>query len=298
MKIQEIDINDKYYPEILKAIKRPPKKLYVLGNKEILSYKAIAIVGSRNCTEEGRQNAKFFASNIAKSGFTVVSGMAKGIDAASHIGALDVGGKTIAVLGNGPRVIFPPENKEIYNKILETGGAIISEYPESTAYQSEYFRQRNRIVSGLSLGVLIVESKAKSGTGITARFAREQKKDLFCIPSSIKNSKGIGTNIQIKKGANLVTEPKEIIEKYTKKEIEQISVEELEKLSRVSLIDMKKIKPEYREIYKVLEDELSLNEISLKTGIDIKNLYQKLFIMEMEGLIKSNQNRYKIMDIR
>lgn len=297
MKIQEITINDKDYPKNLKTIKNPPGKLYVMGNYKLLNSKGIAIVGSRNCTEEGIQNAKFFASNIAKSGFTVISGMAKGIDTAAHMGALDVEGKTIAVLGNGPRVIFPPENKEIYNKILETGGAVISEYPESTAYQSEYFRQRNRIVSGLSLGVLIVEAKAKSGTGITARFAREQGKDLFCIPNSIKNNKGIGTNMQIKKGAILVTEPKEIIEKYTKSEIEQISIEELEKLSRVSLMDMNEIKPEYREIYKVLAYEISLNEISLKTGINIKDLYQKLFMMEMEGLIESNQNRYKIKGV-
>ncbi len=147
MKIQEIDINDKYYPEILKKIKRPPKKLYVLGNYELLNSKGIAIVGSRNCTKEGEENARFFASNIAKEGFTVISGMAKGIDAWAHRGALEVKGKTIAVLGNGPNIIFPKQNKEIYEQILKNGGAIISEYPEDTACSSDYFRQRNRIVS-------------------------------------------------------------------------------------------------------------------------------------------------------
>lgn len=147
MRIQEIDINDKDYPKRLKNIKRPPEKLYLLGNKEILDNKGIAIVGSRNCTEKGKKNASFFASNIAKSGFTVISGMAKGIDTRAHIGALDVEGKTIAVLGNGPEVIFPPENKELYNKILEMGGAIISEYPGNTPSRPEYFRQRNRIIS-------------------------------------------------------------------------------------------------------------------------------------------------------
>lgn len=119
MRIQEIKINDKAYPENLKKIKNPPKKLYVMGNIELLNSKGIAIVGSRNCTKEGIKNARFFGANIAKAGFTVISGMAKGIDASAHIGALDVKGRTIAVLGNGPNVIFPYENKQIYDKILK-----------------------------------------------------------------------------------------------------------------------------------------------------------------------------------
>lgn len=298
MKIQEIDIKDEDYPERLRKIKKPPKKLYVLGNKEILKEKGIAIVGSRDCTEEGIRNAKFFAANIAKAGLTVISGMAKGIDSASHIGALEVKGKTIAVLGNGPNVIFPPQNKQIYEQILETGGAIISEYPKDTPSQSEYFRQRNRIVSGISLGVLIIEAEVNSGTGITARFAREQGREIFCIPNALNNKKGIGTNMQIKKGATLVLEPKDVIEKYTQKEIKQISIEELEDLNKTSLIDLSKIKSEYREIYRILTtDELNINELSLKTGIEIKELYQKLFMMEMEGLIKSNKNKYKIANM-
>ena len=294
MEIQEIEINDKAYPENLKTIKNPPKKLYVLGNLELLNSKGIAIVGSRNCTKEGMKNARLFATNIAKAGLTVISGMAKGIDSASHMGALEVKGKTIAVLGNGPNVIFPPENKPIYEQILKTGGAIISEYPKNTPSQSEYFRQRNRIVSALSLGVLIVEAREHSGTGITAKFAREQGKEIFCIPNSLDNKKGIGTNLQIKKGATLALSPKDIIEKYTKKEVEQISIEELERLNEINLIDLSKIKPEYREIYKVLKDELNLNEISQKTGMEIKELYQKLFMMEIEGIITSSKNKYKI----
>lgn len=119
MKIKEIEINNKDYPESLKRIKNPPKKLYVLGNLELLNSKGIAIVGSRNCTKEGIKNARFFGANIAKAGFTVISGMAKGIDASAHIGALDVKGRTIAVLGNGPNVIFPYENKLIYDQILK-----------------------------------------------------------------------------------------------------------------------------------------------------------------------------------
>lgn len=147
MKVKEIDIQDEDYPRILREIKSPPSKLYFMGNKELLKTKGIAIVGSRKCTEKGKINSRMFAANIAKAGFTVISGMAEGIDAAAHIGALDVNGATIAVLGNGPKVIFPPENNEIYNNILKNGGLIISEYPSDTPPVSDRFRSRNRIVS-------------------------------------------------------------------------------------------------------------------------------------------------------
>lgn len=294
MKIEEIEINDKRYPEKLRKIKKPPEKLYVLGNAKILDNDAIAIVGSRDCTIEGKNTARLFSANIAKSGLTVISGMAKGIDAMAHIGALEVGGKTIAVLGNGPKYIFPKENEKIYQKILESGGAIVSEYPEETPPVSEMFRQRNRIVSGLALGVLVIEAEARSGTSITARHAKEQGKEVYCIPNSMENKKGIGTNILIQKGAKLVIEPKEIIEKYERKIDKKITIEELEK-NKIEEIEMKKIKPEYRKIYKVLiAKALSINEISLKTNIGILDLYQKLFLMELEGLIETEQNKYKI----
>jgi len=296
MEIEEITINSINYPEKLRKIKRPPQKLYILGNKEILKNDGIAIVGSRDCTIEGKRKARFFAANIAKAGFIIISGMAKGIDASAHMGALDVGGKTIAVLGNGPRYIFPPENEETYKKILENGGAIISEYPECTPPASERFRQRNRIVSGLSLGVLVVEAEVRSGTSITARHAREQKKELFCIPNSIENKKGVGTNIQLKNGATLVTEPNDIIVKYTNNAIKQITIKEIEEAKGKEL-DLTNVKKEYRSIYKLLAEELSINELSAKTKIGISELYQKLFLMEIEGLIENKQSKYRIKTI-
>lgn len=296
MEIEEITINSKNYPEKLKTIKRPPQKLYVLGNKEILKNDGIAIVGSRDCTKNGKRSARLFAANIAKAGFTIISGMARGIDVSAHMGALDVGGKTIAVLGNGPRYIFPAENEETYKKILENGGAIISEYPDCTSPASERFRQRNRIVSGLSLGVLVVEAEARSGTSITVRHAREQKKEVFCIPNSRENRKGIGTNMQIKNGATLVTEPNDIIAKYTNNIGEQITIEELEEMKGKEL-DLTNVKKEYRSIYKLLTEELSINELSAKTNIGISELYQKLFFMEIEGLIENKKSKYKIKTI-
>lgn len=294
MEIEEISINDKEYPMRLRYIKKPPEKLYVLGNKEILNDEGIAVVGSRDCTDEGRRNARFFAANIANAGLTVISGLAKGIDAEAHRGALEANGKTIAVVGNGPKHIFPPENAEIYKKIIENDGAIVSEYPEDAEPKSEWFRQRNRIVSGLSEGILIVEAEWRSGTSITARYAREQGKEVFCIANSRENRKGVGTNIQIQKGATLVMEPKEIIEKYKRNKMRQITIEELEIIQDKPENRLENIKEEYREIYKVLEKELSINEISKKTKIGITELYEKLFLMEIEGLIEINQNKYKI----
>lgn len=191
MEIKEIGIVDEDYPERLKCIKNPPKKLYVIGNEKLLKEKAFTIVGSRDCTENGRKNARLFSANLAHAGFVIVSGMAKGIDSAAHLGALTVKGKTIAVLGNGPKYIYPPENKELYERILRQEGAIVSEYPEDTPPTSDKFRKRNRIVSALGCGVLIVEAEYRSGTSITARHAKEQGKEVYCIPNAIENKKGM-----------------------------------------------------------------------------------------------------------
>lgn len=208
----------------------------------------------------------------------------------AHKGALEVEGKTIAVLGNGPKCVFPPENFGIYEKILESGGAVISEYPGDTEPKSEFFRRRNRIVSGLSIGVLIVEAEFRSGTSITARFAKEQGKDVFCIPSSRENRKGTGCNMLIQKGAKLIMEPSEIINKYLEShEYSQISIEDLEK---EETFDLSQIKTEYREICELLINGFNINEIGKNLGIDLSELYQKLFLMELEGVIEKKQGSY------
>ena len=211
-----------------------------------------------------------------------------------HIfGAIEAEGKTIAVLGNGPRYIYPPENQEIYNKIIDTGGAIVSEYPDKEPPEPEKFRQRNRIISGLSIGVLVVESRNKSGTGITAKYARNQGKNIFCIPSSIENKRGIGSNNLIKKGATLVVEPRDILEMYGIKAERQITIDDLD-LSVEPLLKLNEIKEEYRKVYSVLYEPLNVNEISLETHIDITELYEKLFLMELDGLIEKHENKYVI----
>lgn len=187
--IQILDITDKAYPEILKQIHNPPKKLYIKGNKEILNNYSIAIIGCREATEYGKKAAKYFAYNLAKKGINIVSGLAKGIDSYAHIGTICGEGKTIAVVGNGLDIVYPNENKKLEEKIIETGGVIISEYPLGTKPEKRNFPARNRIISGLSKAIIVVEAKEKSGTLITVDFALEQGRDVYAVPRKYKLNK-------------------------------------------------------------------------------------------------------------
>lgn len=180
--IEAITIDDELYPTKLKNIYDKPLVLYVKGNKEILNQFSLAVIGCRNCSKYGRDIARNIGYSLAKHNINVISGMAKGVDSYSHIGCMNGCGKTIAVLGSGLDCIYPKESINIYNKILETKGAIISEYIIGTKPSKMHFPARNRIISGLSNGVIVVEAKEKSGTLITVDFALEQGKDVFTIP--------------------------------------------------------------------------------------------------------------------
>ena len=210
-KIKIIKIEDKDYPEKLKNIYNPPKELYVLGNEKILNETAIAIVGSRNCTKYGAQNAYKFAYEIAKRNICVISGLAKGVDAYSHKGAVLAKGKTIAVLGCGLDVIYPSENFELYKKIVQAGGTIITEYPLGTKPKRYNFPERNRIISGLSEKILVIEAKERSGALITVDYALEQGKDVYAIPGNITSLNSVGPNELIKEGAFIVTNIQDIV---------------------------------------------------------------------------------------
>ena len=223
--IEVIHIQDKSYPPLLKEIYDPPIVIYLKGNKKILKEKSLAIVGCRDATDYGRKAAKYFAYQLAKQGIHIVSGLAKGVDSYAHIGTilarnvdsypqkekLSTIGKTIAVLGCGLDTIYPQENKKLANQIIETGGAIITEYPLGTKPEKSNFPARNRIISGLSKGVLVIEAKERSGSLITVDFALEQGRDVFCVPGNINSQNSIGTNELIKQGAMLVTNAKDII---------------------------------------------------------------------------------------
>lgn len=212
-KVIKIDINSKFYPERLKNIDNPPKQLYCLGNIELLNYKNnIAIIGSRNYSDYGKKATKDFSEGLSKNEICIISGLAKGIDAFAHGGCLNVGGKTIAVLGSGIDVIYPKENEKLFYKIIENNGLIISEYPLGTKPEKQHFPARNRIISGLSDGILVIEARKNSGTNITVDFALEQGKDVFVIPGNIYSKTSDGTNFLIKEGAVPVTYYKDILE--------------------------------------------------------------------------------------
>lgn len=204
-KIKTIILGDENYPEKLKYIYSKPQKLYVLGDEKLLNEKAIAIIGCREATEYGLKNAYKFGYELAKKGICVISGFARGIDTYSHKGAVAAKGKTIAVLGCGLDVVYPPENVELYKQIIVNGGAIITEYPLGSKPDKLHFPARNRIISGLSDGVLVVEAKKRSGTMITVEHALDQGKNVYAIPGNITSNNSYGTNELIKEGAIPVT---------------------------------------------------------------------------------------------
>lgn len=239
--IDIIHICEKSYPQALKQIYDAPVSLYIRGNKEILNGKNIGIVGCRECTDYGKKAAKYFAYNLSKEkSVNIVSGLAKGVDSYAHWGLVGANiecestkncgkkqescgkinnncgkikndcGKTIAILGNGLDMIYPKENIELANEIIRSGGAIISEYPCGTKPDKMNFPARNRIISGLSKGIIVIEAKEKSGTLITVDFALEQGRDVFVVPGNINSINSVGTNDLIKQGAKMVTSYEDI----------------------------------------------------------------------------------------
>lgn len=206
-----ITINDPHYPLLLKEISWPPIVLFAEGSVDHLSQMQLAMVGSRNPTALGAETAERFAEDLTEQGLIITSGLAMGIDAASHRGALKKG-TTIAVLGTGLDSIYPTKNRELTEKILENRGTLLSEFPLGTPAKKENFPWRNRIISGLSVGVLVVEATLKSGSLITAKFAAEQGRELFAIPGSIHNPLARGCNQLVKQGAKVVETSQDVLE--------------------------------------------------------------------------------------
>lgn len=214
-KLEVVSYNDKEYPEQLKHVSDYPICLYCKGNIELLNKsKKIAIIGCRDYSKYGEKIAKEFAYKLAKENIVIVSGGARGIDSFAHQGTLNANKGTISVLGNGIDYIYPPENKNLEEQILQYNGLIVSEYIIGTKPSKYTFPARNRIISGISDGVLVIEAKEKSGTLITVDFALEQGKNIYAIPGNIDNKNAFGTNELIKQGARLVTTPEEILEDF------------------------------------------------------------------------------------
>ncbi len=277
-KIYEIKETDKLYPERLLKIKDRPNKIYAVGNIELLNNKSIAIVGSRISTTYGEYYAAKFAREISKKGITIISGLAKGIDTIAHQNSKQEKGKTIAVLGCGFNHIYPKENEELFNEIIEEGGCVISQYSPETDINLKEVPFRNRIISALSEGVLVIEARYRSGSGVTAKYAFEQNKKVFCLPNQIGVTTGVGTNNLIKEGAILVTNPNEILT--------QIG-ENVGKGTKENKKTELKIPDEYKEIYEKLEEgKIETNELARSMNQTIVQINQKITLMELEGLIE------------
>ncbi len=205
-------LEDKNYPRLLKEIYDPPAQLYCLGELKNEEKFPLAVVGTRKISLYGKKITEYFVNALAQSGLTIVSGLALGVDGLAHQIALENRARTIAVLGSGLDIIYPPAHKKLAKKIIDSHGALLSEYPLKTHPSRLSFPARDRIIAGLSLGVLVIEAPIKSGALITARFALEQGREVFAIPGGIYNENSQGCNLLIKMGAKPVTRPEEILE--------------------------------------------------------------------------------------
>jgi DNA processing protein len=203
---------DAAYPALLREIANPPPQLFVRGNVDALSLPQLAIVGSRNATPSGAETAQSFAAHLAGRGFCITSGLAEGIDAAAHRGALAARGRTIAVCGTGPDIVYPRQHEALAAEIIASGGAIVSEFAPGTPVQRANFPRRNRLISGLAVGTLVVEASLRSGALITARHAMEQGREVFAIPGSIHNPVARGCHRLIRNGAKLVETAADIVD--------------------------------------------------------------------------------------
>jgi DNA processing protein len=206
-----VPIDSPAYPPLLRQIPDPPPVLFLAGDPAALATPQLAIVGSRSPTHGGRETAEAFAAALARAGLTITSGLALGIDGAAHRGALAAGGRTIAVLGSGPDVIYPASHAALAREVAGAG-AVVSELPPGTPPRREHFPKRNRIISGLALGTLVVEASERSGSLITARLAGEQGRELFAIPGSIHNPLARGCHRLIREGAKLVEQARDVLE--------------------------------------------------------------------------------------
>ena len=286
--IEIVLISSPDYPALLREIDTPPALLFVKGNIGALNLPQIAIVGSRHHSTAGQQNARAFARHLAGSGFTITSGLALGIDGAAHQGALETG-STIAVLGTGADVVYPRRHQALYADIIAKGGAIVSEFPPGTPARAGNFPQRNRIISGLSLGVLVVEAALKSGSLITARLAMEQGREVFTIPGSIHNPSAKGCHQLIRQGATLVETADDIINElggmlaYKAQGTEQIATPN----STSALDDTAS-----RILDKLGFDPTDLDSLMARTQLAPAVLSGLLVQLELEGWVEQRAGMY------
>ncbi|NJD60173.1 MAG: DNA-protecting protein DprA [Anaerolineales bacterium] len=274
--VQVLTWEDEAYPSHLKEIDQPPPVLYVRGSLQAEDEWAVAIVGTRKVTAYGRQVAEDVATVLAHSGVTVVSGLARGVDSVAHQAALNAGGRTLAVLGNGVDQVYPPENRKLAAQIMEHG-ALISDYALGTQPDGVNFPPRNRIISGLSLAVIIVEAGETSGALITATFAAEQGRDVFAVPGNITAPQSKGTNRLIRDGAQPLLNPQDVLEALN------LTMVTEHQAARVSL----PTDPVEVSLYKLLSQQpMYVDEIRMQAGMPIETVSATLAMMELKGMVR------------
>ncbi len=275
-KVKALTCHDPEFPARLKEIYDVPPVLYVRGSLTVEDEWTIAVVGTRKPTAYGREVAAQISTDLARSKVTVVSGLARGTDSVAHRAALDAGGRTIAILACGLDMVYPPENLKLAQDIIEHG-ALVSDYPLGTQPRSEYFPRRNRIMSGVSLGVLVIEAGDSSGALITASLALEQNRDVFAVPGSIFSHASTGTNRLIQEGAKLVTGAKDILE-------------ELNLTMAAQQLEMKELLPaddtESLLLRQISADPVHIDEVRRRASLPIATVSSTLAMMELKGLVK------------
>jgi len=283
--IQLLFARDEHYPELLKSIDDPPYLLYCMGDAAALSLPAVAVVGTRHPSGYGADMARLIAETLAQAGVCVVSGMAIGIDANAHEGALSQSGKTVAVLGSGLHTPYPPENTGLFQEILQSGGAVISEYPPDARPFSFHFPHRNRIISGLSKGIVFVEGRIKSGGMITVRTALDQGREVFAVPGNIGQYYAEGPNTIIREGAVMLSSADDLLEDLGIEKPDTDTGGETETYDLVSQV-----------IITALQKEaMGMDALVQATGLTTDTLIAQLCMLEISGDIKRESgNTYRL----
>jgi len=282
-----IALCDKNYPKLLSQIPNPPIVLYTKGDTSIIDFeKTIGVVGTRKITDYGREVTKLFSFDLASSGFTIVSGLAMGVDAVASASAIEANGKTIAVMGNGVDLCFPSSNEQLYDKILNGNGVIVSEFPLGQGPTLGSFPSRNRIIAGLSLGVLVTEGAKDSGSLITADYAFKFKRAVFAVPGPITSSLSKAPLKLIERGAKLVVDADDVLKEFKISSSAKAS-EGHAKLKNLSKDELK--------IIQILQNEaLHFDEIVRKINIDSSKTAIILSMMEIKGIIKNSGSNYSL----
>lgn len=293
--IEIIKCYEEKYPQRLLQIREYPEQLYCQGNVDLLNeQKIVAIVGSRDCSEYGRKYANIFATELSKHGICVISGMAIGIDASAHSGAMQEAGRTIAVLGGGLKNIYPVQNLWLYNNIIAGGGCVITEYAENEETKLSNFPKRNRLISGLADAVLVIEAEHRSGSKITAKYAKIQKKKIYCIPVNLDQKNSSGIKELLIDGAKIITTPRQLIEDLYGKsdnELQENKTEEIREGGTI-LEEDNKVSEDCKRIQELLNDEMTSEEIAEKMNKDISEINSILMIMEIEGIVEKVPGNY------